>query len=135
MPDWNSRLEVSLDDGTVVTPIDSLATTITTPRSPVHSIEADNVGAIFGPKTATFTMSMKAIGPVTAKLTQMALKNTKFNIQLAEKTGTDLSFKKLLFRDCLIISTNPSNTAPDGAPVASFNGIILGFGGPHDIET
>jgi len=135
MPDWNTRLEISLGDGTVVTPIDSFTPTFTTPRTAIHSIEADNVGAVFGPKTATFTMSMKAIGTVTATLTQLALSNAKFNIQIAENTGTDWAFKKLLFRDCLITSASPSNVTPDGAPVASFNGIILGFGGKDDIET
>ncbi len=134
MPDWNTRLEVSLGDGTVVTPIDSFVPVISTPRTPIHSIESDNVGAVFQPRTATFTMSMKAIGSVVATLTKLALDNKKFNIQVAEKTGTDWTFKKLLFRDCLIISSNPSNVAPDGAPVASFNGIILGFGGDKDIE-
>jgi len=133
MPDWNTRLEVSLN-GATVSPIDSFVPTFATPRTPIHSIESDNVGAVFQPKTATFTMSMKAIGPNVAQLTSLALSNTKFNIQVAEKVGTDWSFKKLLFRDCLITSANPSNVAPDGAPVATFNGIILGFGADSDIE-
>ena len=132
MPDWNTRLEVSLN-GATISPIDSFTPTIATPRTPIHSIESDNVGAVFQPKTATFTMSMKAIGPNVAQLTHLALDNTKFNIQIAEKVGTDWTFKQLLFRDCLITSANPSNVAPDGAPVATFNGIILGFGGKDDI--
>jgi hypothetical protein len=134
MPDWNTRLEVSVN-GTTVSPIDSFMPTITTPRTTIHSIESDNVGAVFQPKTATFSMTLKAISPAVATLAQMALGNTKFNIQVAEKTGTDWTFKKLLFRDCLITAINPSNVTPDGAPVATVTGIILGFGEDSDIET
>jgi hypothetical protein len=134
MPDWNTRLEVTVN-GTVVSPIDSFTPTFTTARTPIHSIEADNVGAIFQARTATFTMTVKAIGPNVAQLTAFALDGTKFNIQVAEKTGTDWSFKKMLFRDCLITSANSSNVAPDSAPVATFSGIILGFGGKNDLET
>ena len=45
MPDWNSRLEVTVD-GTTVSPIDLFTPTYTTPVTPIHSIEADNVGAM-----------------------------------------------------------------------------------------
>jgi hypothetical protein len=134
MPDWNTRLEVSVN-GTTVSPIDSFNPTFTTPKTIIHSIESDNVGAVFQPKTATFSMTLKAIGPNVAELAKMALHNTKFNIQVAEKTGTDWTFKKLLFRDCLITTMNPSNVPADGIPVATVNGVILGFGEDSDIET
>lgn len=134
MPDWNTRLEVALN-GAVISPIDSFTPTFTTPRVPIHSIEADNVGAVYQARTATFTMTLKAIGPNVAQLTALGLNGTKFNIQVAEKVGTDWSFKKMLFRDCLITSANSSNVTPDAAPVATFSGIILGFGADSDIET
>lgn len=134
MPDWNTRLEVSLN-GATISPIDSFTPTFTTARVPIHSIEADNVGVVYQARTATFSMSLKAIGPNVAQLTSLALNGTKFNIQVAEKTGTDWSFKKMLFRDCLITSANSSNVTPDNAPVATFSGIILGFGADTDIET
>ena len=133
MADWNTRLEISLD-GAVVTPIDSFTPTFTLPRIPIHSIEQDNVGAIFQARTATFTMTLKAIGTNVATLTQLALDGTKFKIQIAEKVGTDWSFKKLLFRDCLITSAASSSVVPDAPPVATFSGIILGFGADTDIE-
>lgn len=133
MPDWSTRLEIAVD-GTTVTPIDSFTPTINTPRTTIHSIESDNVGAVHQPKTATFSMTLKAIGPNVATLARMALHNTKFSIQVAEKTGTDWAFNKLLFRDCLITTINPSTVTADGAPTATVNGIILGFGEDSDIE-
>jgi hypothetical protein len=133
MPDWNSRLEVSVN-GTPLVAVESVTPTYTTPVTPIHSIEADNIGALFHPKTATFTMTVKAIGTSVLTLTQLALAGTKFNIQIAEKTGTDWTFKKLLFRDCLITSVNPSNLVMDGVPIATINGIVLGFTAGSDIE-
>ena len=133
MPDWNSRLEVSVN-GTPLVAVESVTPTYVTPVTPIHSIEADNVGALFHPQTATFTMTVKAIGSSVLTLTKLALGGTKFNIQLAEKKGTDWTFKKLLFRDCIIASSNPSNVVIDGVPIATFNGIVLGFNADSDIE-
>lgn len=133
MPDWNTRLEVSVD-GVTVTPIESFTPTYTTPVTPIHSIEADNVGALFHPQTATFTMTVKAIGASVANLTKLAIAGTKFKVQLAESKGSDWSFKKLLFRDCIITSANPSNAVMDGVPIATFSGMVLGFTGKDDIE-
>jgi hypothetical protein len=126
-------LEISVD-GKVVSPIDSFTPTFTSPTTVIHSIEADNIGAVFQPQTATFTMSLKAIGPSVAELTKLALDGKKFNISVAEHRGTDWTFSKLLFRDCVITSANPSNVVIDGAPMATFNGIILGFTGDKDQE-
>ena len=134
MPDWNSRLEIAVN-GVTVTPIESFTPTYTTPVTPIHSIEADNVGAMFHPQTATFTMTVKAIGGSVATLGKLTIAGTKFNIQLAEAKGTDWSFKKLLFRDCIMTSANPSNAVMDGVPVATFSGIVLGFNADSDIET
>lgn len=133
MPDWQTRLEISVN-GDVISPIDNFTPTFNTPTTVIHSIEADNVGMIVQPQTATFTMTLKAIGTSVAELTRMALAGEKFNIQVAEKTGTDWTFMKLLFRNCLITSANPSNVVIDGVPMATFNGIILGFTADTDIE-
>lgn len=130
---WQTRLEVTVD-GKVLSPIKSFTPTFTTQATVIHSIEADNVGAVIQPQTATFTMTLDAIGPNVAQLTSLALKGTKFNISLAEKKGTDWTFNKLLFRDCLITSAAPSNVVIDGAPTATFSGIILGFTADSDIE-
>jgi len=130
---WNTRLEISVE-GKPVSPIESFTPTFNTQTTPIHSIEADNIGAVFHPQTATFTMTLKAIGASAAQLTGMAIKGTKFSISLAEKKGTDWTFKKMLFRDCLITSANPSNVVIDGAPTATFNGIILGFTADTDVE-
>jgi len=131
---WKTRLEVTVD-GKVVSAIDSFTPTFNTQVTTIHSIEANNIGAVFHPQTATFAMALKAIGPNVAELTKFAIEGKKFNISVAEKKGTDWTFKKMLFRDCLITSANPSNVVIDGAPAANFNGIILGFTGDTDIET
>jgi hypothetical protein len=136
MPDplnWQTRLEVNVD-GKVISAIDSFTPTFTTQMTPIHSIEADNIGVISHPQTATFTMALKAIGPAVADLTKLALEGKRFIIQVAEKKGEDWTFKKMLFRDCLITSANPSNVVIDGAPAANFNGIILGFTADTDLE-
>lgn len=131
---WQTRLEVSFG-GKAIGAIDSFTPTFTTQTTPIHSIEADNIGAIFHPQTATFTMTLKAIGTAVAELTKLAIDGKKFNISVAEKKGTDWTFKKMLFRDCLISSASPSNVVIDGAPSATFSGIILGFTADTDIET
>jgi hypothetical protein len=134
MPDWNSRLQVSVN-GAPVTPIETFTPTYTTPVTPIHSIEADNVGAMFHPLTATFTMTVKAIGANVATLTKFAIAGTKFNIALGHVKGNDWSFAQLLFRDCIITATNPSNAVIDGVPIATFNGIVLGFTADSDVTT
>ena len=130
---WQTRLEVTVD-GKPVSPIKSFTPTFTTQATVIHSIEADNVGAVINPQTATFTMTLDAIGPNVAELTKLALAGKKFNISVAEKKGTDWTFMKLLFRDCLITSAAPSNVVIEGAPTATFSGIILGFRADADIE-
>jgi len=64
----------------------------------------------------------------------MAIDGKKFQLQVAEKKGSDWAFKKILFRDCVINSVNPSNVVIDGAPVATVGGIILGFTADTDFE-
>jgi hypothetical protein len=127
MPDtlhWDTRLEVKLGTETI-TPLDTLVPTLNTPVQPLHSIEADNVGFVIQPQTFSFTMTAKAIGPAVAKLTDLARRGQKFSIAVAERRGTDWTFKSLAFNDCLITSTGPSNVVVDGVPAATFNCICL----------
>jgi hypothetical protein len=120
MPDWNTRLVVKLGTD-VITPIDQFTPTFNTPHTILHSIEADNVGVIRQPMTFTFTMTVKANATAVAKLTEIAINATPFEVTLAEQTGTDWAFNSILFSGCLITSTNPSNVVIDGVPTASFN--------------
>jgi hypothetical protein len=127
MPDtlhWDTRLEVKIGTETV-TPCDALNPQVNTPVQVLHSVEADNVGFVVQPQTFTFTMTVKAIGPVVAKLTDMALQRTKFSVAVAEKRGTDWTFKSIAFNDCFVTSINPGNVMIDGVPTATVNCICL----------
>ena len=129
---WQTRLQITAN-GQTISAVESFTPTFNTQVTPIHSIEADNIGAVFHPQAATFTLTLKAIGPAVAQLTSLALLGTKFDISLAESgNGKDWTFSQMLFRDCLITSANPSNVVIDGAPTATFSGIILGFRGDKD---
>lgn len=131
---WKTRLQIRAN-GKPVSAIESFTPTFSTQVTPIHSIEADNIGVIVHPQTATFTMTLKAIGTSVAELCQLALEGTKFEIEVVESgDGKDWTFKKLLFRECLISSATPSTVVIDGAPTATFSGIILGFRGKDDRE-
>lgn len=116
---WNTRLEVTLG-GKTISPITAFTPTFNTPRTPVHSIEGENLGYVRQPQTITFTMTVSAIGPAVADLTELALNGTEFEISLAEKQGTDWAFKSIKFSGCVITAANPSNVVIDGAPQATF---------------
>jgi hypothetical protein len=120
MPDWNTRLEVTVN-GQRITPIQSFNPTFTTPFTVVHSLEADNQGFIRQPFTFTFIMVVKAIGTVVADLTDLALQGTPFDVAIAEKQGTDWSLKSIKFANCVSTSSTPSNTTLTDAPTATFN--------------
>jgi len=124
MPDWNTRLVVKLGTN-VITPIDQFTPTFNTPHTILHSIQEDNVGYVRQPFTFTFTMTVKANAPTVADLTQLAVNGTEFDITVAEQTGSDWAFNKIMLSRCLITSTNPSNVVIDGVPTASFNCIAL----------
>jgi hypothetical protein len=79
------------------------------------------VGVIRQPMTFTFTMTIKANAIAVARLTELAINATPFEVTLAEQTGTDWAFNSMLFSGCLITSTNPSSVVIDGIPTASFN--------------
>jgi hypothetical protein len=127
MPDWNTRLEVKLGDATI-TPISSFTPTFNVPHTVLHSIEADNVGFVRQPFTFTFTMTVPAVGPAVADLTELATAGGEFAVVVAEKNGTDWTFNSLKFARCVITSANPSNVVVDGVPQASFNCSALTIG-------
>jgi hypothetical protein len=80
-------------------------------------------------------MTVKAIGSNVGTLSKLAIAGTKFNIVLSQAKGNDWSFTQLLFRDCIITTANPSNAVIDGVPIATFNGIVLGFDAATDVVT
>jgi hypothetical protein len=98
MPDWNTRLAVSYTDDegndVVVKPIDSFTPSFSINAEPISSIEAINTGVIFSPESLSFSMTVKAIGPVAAQLTALALQGRRFNITLQEGTGDDWSLRR-----------------------------------------
>jgi hypothetical protein len=130
MPDWKSRLSVSYIDDTaaevLISPIDSFTPSFSLPTEVIHSIERTHVGVVYQPQNITFSMSVKAIGDVTAKLTKIALEGTRFDVVLQETDdGNDWSFKKVVLTNCIITSASPSNATPSGAPTATFSGLSL----------
>jgi hypothetical protein len=127
--DWRTRLAVTYVDENGnkvdISPIDSFSPTFTLSAEVHHSIERTHIGAIFMPQQIAFSMSVKAIGDVTAQLTALALGATRFDITLHEHDGADWSFKQVVLRECLITSASPSNTTVSGAPSATFSGVSL----------
>jgi hypothetical protein len=127
--DWRSRLAVTYVDATGqkvdISPIDSFSPTFAMNAEVYHSIERTHVGAVFTPDQITFTMTVKAIGPVAGQLTGLALAGTRFDITLHEYDGTDWSFKSVVLRECLITSASPSNATVSGAPTATFSGFSM----------
>ncbi|MGW6058056.1 hypothetical protein [Streptomyces sp. NPDC055189] len=124
MPNWNTRLEVRL--GTeLICPLSSFSPTFNVPHTVIHSVEADNVGYVKQPQTFTFTMTVLAIGSAVADLTELAVTGAEFDIGVAERSGTDWSFRALKFGRCVMTSANPSNVVIDGAPAATFTCMCL----------
>lgn len=128
MPDWNTRLAVSYTDKdgntATITPIDSFSPTFALNADVLHSIEATHIGVVYAPQAISFSMTVKAIGDVAAKLTGIALDGQRFDLMLQEVEGTDWSFKNVVLRDCIITSAN-TNASPSGSPTASFSGFSL----------
>jgi len=127
--DWRTRLAVTYVDEAGnkvdVTPIDSFSPTFALSAEVLHSIERSHIGAVFSPDTITFSMTVKAIGDVVAKLTALALGGKRFDVTLHEHDGTDWSFKTVVLRECLITSASPSNVSISGAPAATFSGFSM----------
>ena len=131
MADWNTRLAVSYQEGgsTVeITPIDSFSPTFSLSAEVLNSIEQTHLGVVYTPQAMTFSMTVKAIGDVVAKLTALAFAGTRFDVILQEadgSTGSDWSFKNLVMGDCVITSASPSPATVSGAPAATFSGFSL----------
>jgi len=127
--DWRTRLAVSYvdedKDKVDITPIDSFMPTFSLSVEPIHSIERTHVGAVFSPKSITFSLTVKAIGDAAAKLTALALKAKRFDVTLQEFSGDDWSFKSIVLSECLITSATPSSASPSGAPTATFSGFSM----------
>ena len=86
--DWRTRLAVSYTENgkTVdITPIDSFSPSFALSVEPIHSIERTHVGAVFSPQSITFSLTVKAIGDVAARLTALAMQGKRFDITLQEK--------------------------------------------------
>jgi len=131
MADWNTRLAVTYTDqdgNTVsVTPIDTFTPSFSLSAEVLHSIEATHIGVVYSPQAISFSMSVKAIGDVAAKLTSLALEGKRFDIVLQETDdGSDWSYKKLVMKECIITSATPTTATISGAPSATFSGFSLG---------
>lgn len=127
MADWNTRLEVKLGSDTI-TPISSFTPTFNVPHTVIHSLEQDNTGYVRQPFTFTFTMAVPAVASAVADLTELALDGGEFSVVLAEKNGTDWSFKAMKFARCVVTSASPSNVVIDGVPQANFSCLALTVG-------
>ena len=126
--DWRTRLAVSYTENgkTVdITPIDSFSPSFSLAIEPIHSIERTHVGAVFSPQSITFSMTVKAIGDVAARLTALAMEGKRFDITLQEKVGDDWAFESVVLGDCMITSAMPTSASPTGAPTATFSGFSM----------
>jgi hypothetical protein len=126
--DWRTRLAVSYTENgkTVdITPIDSFSPSFSLSIEPIHSIERTHVGAVFSPQSITFSMTVKAIGDVAARLTALAMQGKRFDITLQEKIGDDWAFESVVLGDCMITSAMPTSASPTGAPTATFSGFSM----------
>jgi hypothetical protein len=129
MPDWDTRLVVTYNDGTQdrdISPIDSFTPTFSLNAEPLHSVEDTHMGVVYSPQTLSFSMTVRAIGDVAARLTVLALNGTRFSVSLKEKEGDDWGFKQIVMTECIITSATPSSATIQGAPTATFSGFSLG---------
>jgi hypothetical protein len=129
MPDWTTRLAVSYQEGgaTVeITPIDSFTPSFTLTAEALHSIEKTHIGVVRSPAAMSFTLTVRAIGDVTARLTALAFQGTEFDVILQEASGTDWSFHSVVMSGCVITSASPSAATIAGSPAATFSGFSLG---------
>lgn len=128
MADWKTRLAVSYKEGATtqeITPIDAFTPSFSMNAEVLHSIERTHLGMVFSPENISFTLTVKAIGDVAAKLTALAIQRKRFDLTLLEKVGNDWSFAKVVLADCLITSATPTAATISGAPAATFSGVSL----------
>jgi hypothetical protein len=130
MPDWKTRLSVQYIDpvskaAVDIAPIDSFTPSFSLNAEVLHSLAKTHIGVVYSPQAMNFTMTVKAIGPVAAQLTALALAGTRFNIQVQEALGADWAFQSLVLTDCIITSATPTAATISGAPAATFSGFSL----------
>jgi hypothetical protein len=130
MPDWSTRLQLDYTDPVsgatnTISPIDSFSPTFGMAGTELHSIEQTHIGFVFSPQAITFTMTVKAIGPIVGELTRLAMTRTPFKITLHENTGDDWAFVRIVLDHCLITSAQPTAATVSGAPAATFSGVSL----------
>ena len=132
MSDWKTRLAVSFKDPETkqpvdIAPIDSFTPSFSLNAEVHHSLARTHIGVIYSPQSMTFSMTVKAIGDVAAKLTKLAFDGTHFDITLQAATDTaDWSFESIVMTDCVITSAAPTAATISGAPSATFSGFSLG---------
>ena len=130
MPDWKTRLAVQFKDPTSgqtvdIAPIDSFTPSFALNAEVLHSLAKTHIGVIYSPQSMTFSMTVKAIGPVAAQLTSLALNGTRFDITLQEASGSDWAFQSVVMAECIITSATPTAATISGAPAATFSGFSL----------
>lgn len=127
--DWKTRLAVRYKDADgegIITPIDSFSPSFTLNAEVLHSLEKTHIGVVFSPQSLSFSMTVKAIGPVAAHLTKLAINGTRFEITLQEQIGEgQWSFSSVVLTDCVITSATPTAASIAGAPSATFSGFSL----------
>jgi hypothetical protein len=131
VPDWNTRLVVSYTDdqgqSDEISPIDAFTPSFALNAEPLHSVEKTHIGVIYTPEALSFSLTVKAIGDVAAKLTVLALEGRRFSVELQEQDGgDDWSFASVVMSDCVITSATPTAATISGAPAATFSGFSLG---------
>jgi hypothetical protein len=130
MPDWKTRLAVQFKDPATkamvdIAPIDSFTPSFALNAEVLHSLAKTHIGVVYSPQSMTFSMTVKAIGPVAAQLTALALAGTRFDITLQEASGSDWAFQSVVMADCIITSATPTAATISGAPAATFSGFAL----------
>jgi hypothetical protein len=130
---WQSRLAVRYrprggSKEELISPIDSFQPSFTLSAEALHSVERTHIGVVYSPQQITFSMTVKAIGPVAAQLTKLALNGTPFDVVVVEgedPNGPQWSFKEVLLSDCIVTSATPTSAMISGAPAATFSGFAL----------
>jgi hypothetical protein len=139
MADWkDTRLVVTYNDGTgdvEVSPIETIAPSFALNAEAIHSIEKTHCGVVYTPQAITFSLTVKAIGDVAAKLTVLALNGTPFDVVLKEKVGDDWSFANVVMSDCIITACVPTTATPNAAPTATFSGFSMGASAQTNDQT
>ena len=137
---WQSRLaaKIQTPDGQfLLTPVQSIAKTFTTPNTYEDSIEADNVLVTKGNDKFTFNMTVKAVrdedmgtNPVKV-LTLAQLKHLPFSLVEVEKktlgsNGKNWAFEESLVLENCFVNGQTQTDTPATSPTAVFNCVAGG---------